>query len=110
GASRGPDELTFPFTLRTLVAAWKLLFHDQGALENDPSKTALWNRGAYLVEGLGHCGACHTPRNALGAERRDQPYAGGDADGWIAPALDRAQPAAVPWTADRLYAYLRHRS
>src|SRR5262249_36261366 len=49
-------------------------------------------------------------RNALGAERRDQPYEGGDADGWIAPALDRAQPAAVPWTADRLYAYLRHGS
>jgi len=53
-------------------------------------------------------GACHTPRNALGAERREQAYAGGEADGWIAPALNAASPAAVPWDTERLYTYLRH--
>ena len=65
-------------TSAPLVAGWKLLFLDQGVLEPDPSQSADWNRGAYLVEGLGHCGACHTPRNALGAEKRDQAYAGGE--------------------------------
>ena len=52
------------------LAGWKLLFLDEGVFEPDPAKDETWNRGAYLAEGLAHCGACHTPRNALGA--RDQ--------------------------------------
>jgi mono/diheme cytochrome c family protein len=103
-----PNELAFPFNLRVLAAAWKLLFLSHNPVAVDTSKTAEWNRGAYLVEGLGHCGACHTPRNILGAEKRGQAYAGGESEGWIAPALNAASPAAVPWTADRLYTYLRH--
>jgi len=100
--------LVFPFNIRLLVAGWKLLFLDRGPLAPDSSKDAQWNEGAYLVEGLGHCGACHTPRNALGAERRDQSYAGGESEGWTAPALNAASPAAVPWNKDSLYAYLRY--
>jgi mono/diheme cytochrome c family protein len=102
-----PNELMFPFNIRSLIAGWKLLFLDRTPVQTDPSKSAEWNRGFYLVEGLGHCGACHTPRNALGAEKQGQAYAGGEADGWIAPALNMNSTAAVPWTAEQLHAYLR---
>jgi mono/diheme cytochrome c family protein len=106
--ARAPsNDLPFPLNVRLLIAGWKLLFLDREAFQPDPSRSAEWNRGADLVEGLAHCGACHTPRNLLGAEKRDQPYAGGTSDGWIAPALNASSPAAVPWTEDRLDAYLR---
>src|SRR5579875_1119449 len=62
-----PPQLTFPLNWRIFAAAWQLLFLNTGAYQNDPKQSAEWNRGAYLVEGLGHCGACHTPRNRLGA-------------------------------------------
>jgi mono/diheme cytochrome c family protein len=101
------NDLEFPFNIRTFVAGWKLLFLDRGVFQADPSKSPEWNHGAYLVEGLAHCGACHTPRNVLGAERQDAAYGGGESEGWIAPALNAASPAAVPWTAERLYTYLR---
>ena len=73
----------------------------------DPSQSAEWNRGAYLVEGLAHCGACHTPRNALGAERNSAQFAGGDVDNWHAYALNDRSHAPVPWDTDALFAYLR---
>ena len=101
------NSLRFPFNVRMLVAGWKLAFFDRGEFRSDGSKSIEWNRGAYLVEGLAHCGACHTPRNAFGAEDRSNAYSGGQAGGWNAPALNAASPAAVPWTADRLYDYLR---
>ena len=62
-------------------------------------QTAQWRRGRYLVEGLGHCGACHTPRNAFGAKRRRKAFAGGFAEGWLAPALNAASPDPVPWNS-----------
>jgi len=102
-----PNELPFPFTIRALIAVWNLLFLEKGAVEEDPSRSALWNRGAYLVEGLGHCGGCHTPFNLLGAEKRSEKFAGGQSEGWDAPALNARSTAPVPWTRDRLYAYLR---
>ena len=67
----------------------------------------MWNRGAYLVEGLGHCSACHSPRNALGAEKQAAYLAGGFAEGWEAPALTSLSHAPIPWSEDELYAYLR---
>jgi mono/diheme cytochrome c family protein len=104
-----PDnELPFPFNLRALAAFWKLLFLERDAAPADAQQSPEWNRGAYLVEGLGHCGACHTPRNALGAEKRERAYAGGETEGWVAPALNAESPAAVPWDAERLFRYLRH--
>jgi mono/diheme cytochrome c family protein len=101
-----PNELPFPYNIRALVAGWKLLFLDRGVMQADATKDGEWNRGAYLVEGLAHCGACHTPRNALGAEKRDQAYGGGETDGWSAPALNASSPAGAPWTKERLFAYL----
>jgi nicotinate dehydrogenase subunit B len=93
--------------LRPLVAGWNALFHDSASFKPDPKQTAQWNRGFYLVEGLGHCSACHSPRNALGAERKDAYLAGGVADGWDAPALTSLSSAPLPWTEDELFAYLR---
>jgi mono/diheme cytochrome c family protein len=107
-ATAPANDLAFPLNIRLMVAGWKLLFLDRSVSQQNPAESAELNRGAYLVEGLGHCGACHTPRNVLGAEKTGQAYAGGESDGWIAPALDAASPAAVPWNADRLYSYLRN--
>ncbi len=69
--------MSFPFDWRPLMAGWNALFHTSGAFEADRKKSETWNRGAYLVEGLGHCGACHSPRNALGAEKAGSHLAGG---------------------------------
>ena len=101
------NQLSFPFDQRTVIAGWKLLFLRAGAYKPDTKKSAEWNCGAYLVEGLAHCGACHTPRNALGAERTTASFAGGDVDNWQAYPINAQSPAPVPWDADALYAYLR---
>ena len=101
------NSLWFPLKFRRLVAVWNWLFLKKGLQAEDPLQTPEWNRGAYLVNGLGHCGACHTPRNFLGAERGSQPLAGGRAEGWDAYALDRASPAPVAWTVESLTAFLQ---
>jgi mono/diheme cytochrome c family protein len=101
-----PNELPFPLNLRFLQAGWKLLFVNFGPQQDDPAHSKVWNRGAYLAEGLSHCGACHTPRNALGAEQSSHRYAGAEIDRWIAPALTAANPSAVPWTAPEFKSYL----
>jgi mono/diheme cytochrome c family protein len=107
-ASPPKNELSFPFNYRPLIAGWKLLYLRSADVRTDATKSAEWNRGAYLVEGLAHCGACHTPRNALGAERVNAQFAGGEVDNWHAYALNDASHAPVRWDADALYAYLRH--
>ena len=99
--------IPFPMNIRFLQSGWKLLFVHFGRYEPDPSQSAAWNRGAYLVEGVAHCGACHTPRNALGAEEKSERYAGAVVDGWTAPPLTNANPSAVPWTASEFTTYLK---
>jgi nicotinate dehydrogenase subunit B len=106
-AENRANELAFPFNLRPLLAGWNALFHQDAVFEPDATKSEVWNRGAYLVEGLGHCGACHSPRNALGAEKADAYLAGGFAEGWEAPPLTSLSHAPLPWTQDELFAYLR---
>jgi mono/diheme cytochrome c family protein len=104
-----PDnQLRFPFNQRMLIAGWKLLYLREGPYRDDPAQSAEWNHGAYLAQGLGHCGACHTRRNALGAERHDQQFAGGEVEGWVAYAINAQSPAPVPWTAESLQFYLRN--
>jgi len=66
-----------------------------------------WQLGRYLVDGVAHCAACHTPLNKLGAEKRDAPFAGGTLEGWDAPALTKLSQAPTPWTHTQLVAYLR---
>jgi mono/diheme cytochrome c family protein len=101
------NTVPFPLNIRLLQAGWKLLFVTDGRYQPDTRKSAEWNRGAYLAEGLSHCGACHTPRNLLGAEKSSQAYAGAEIDGWIAPPLTDANPAPAPWSQADLFSYLR---
>ena len=101
-------ELGFPFNLRPLLAGWNLLFHDPKPFTPDPSQDVEWNRGAYLVEGVGHCAACHSPRNRLGAEKGGLDYlAGGQAEGWNAPALNQLATGERAWSGEELFQYLR---
>lgn len=103
-----PSRLTFPFNLRPLMAGWNLLFNRGREAKPEPARSAAWNRGRYLVDGLGHCSACHSPRNALGAEKNGKAYlAGGDAEGWEAPALTSASLSPLPWSESDFYDYLR---
>ncbi len=101
------NDLAFPLDQRFVIAGWKLLFLRHGTYQPDAAQNAEWNRGAYLVEGLAHCGACHTPRNALGAERASASFSGGDVENWHAYAINARSPAPVPWNAEALYRYLR---
>jgi nicotinate dehydrogenase subunit B len=101
------SKLAFPFNLRPLMAGWNALFHDSATFTPVTTQSAAWNRGAYLVEGLGHCGACHSPRNALGAEKANAYLAGGFAEGWEAPPLTSLSQAPIPWSEDELFTYLR---
>jgi len=79
-------DVPFPFNVRRLVGGWKFLFLDGKPFEPDSSRSAQWNRGAYLVNGPGHCAECHSPRNALGGIIAVQRFAGGpnpEGEGWV---------------------------
>lgn len=90
------NELSFPFNIRPLMAFWKAIYFEQGVFEPNEEQSDEWNRGAYLVEGLTHCSVCHTPRNGLGAERKELYMSGGE-------YLDRVRTGAHrPWTASNL--------
>jgi mono/diheme cytochrome c family protein len=96
-----PAALPFPLNIRTVVAGWNLFFLHPGPWQPNPALTAEQNRGAYLVEAVGHCGACHTPHNLLGAEEAGRRFGGGVAEAWYAPAL------GAGWSEDQLFRYLR---
>jgi len=103
-------QLRFPFNSRSLMAGWNALYLAPGPLKTtETARSDLWQRGEYLVNGVGHCGACHTERNALGAERGGMAFLGGAiVKGWEAPSLTARHPGPVPWTEDAFYGYLRH--
>ncbi|MDH1265720.1 molybdopterin cofactor-binding domain-containing protein [Pseudomonas sp. GD03944] len=101
------NRMSFPFNIRPLMAGWNALFLGRGEYQADTTRSEQWNRGAYLVNGLGHCAACHSPRNLLGAEKGGQSFlAGGMVDGWEAPALNGLRSNAIPWTEAELSDYL----
>ncbi len=102
------NALPFPLNVRATIASWNLLFLRPRAWQPDPRQSAEWNRGAYLADAVGHCGACHTSHNGLGAEHDSRGLDGGEAEGWDAPALQAASPAGTPWTVEALEGYLRH--
>ncbi|MBB1623837.1 c-type cytochrome [Achromobacter sp. UMC71] len=108
-ASKPPEtKLAFPYNLRPMIAGWNLLFHNAAPYSPDPAYSVEWNRGAYLVQGAGHCAACHSPRNSLGAEKAGLNYlSGGEAEGWTAPPLNRLADGTLPWTREGLFQYLR---
>ena len=91
-------DVPFPFNIRRNVGGWKFLFLDDKTFAPDPSKSAEWNRGAYLVNGPGHCAECHSPRNFLGGIIRSQRFGGGpnpEGEGWI-PNI--TQKGLSPWS------------
>jgi mono/diheme cytochrome c family protein len=103
-----PPELRWPLNYRVVMRGWNWLFFKPGILEPDQQKSAEWNRGRYLVEGLGHCGACHTPKNIFGADKRGQAYGGGLVQGWFAPRLDGAERSGLKsWSVEDIAEYLR---
>ena len=101
------NTLPFPLNVRALQEGWKLLYFRAGRFVPDNAKSPELNRGAYLAEGLGHCGGCHTPRNGLGAEEARKTYGGALVEGQMAPPLTDANYAPVPWSEAELFAYLR---
>jgi mono/diheme cytochrome c family protein len=109
------NKLSFPFNQRWALAIWKALYFEEGRFAADTSKSADWNRGAYLVEGLGHCSSCHSPRNFMGAESSDMAMTGGEYSDkvpggevrpWSAPNLTAAKNGLDSWTVEDLTAYL----
>jgi len=100
--------LPFPLSWRGSVAAWNRLFFEPGSYQPDSHKSAQWNRGAYLVLGPGHCGACHSPKNVLGAVKQDQRFQGGKGEGWFATDLTNDPREGVgAWSADDIVQYLK---
>ncbi|MBV8166878.1 MAG: cytochrome c [Alphaproteobacteria bacterium] len=102
------NQLPFPFNIRAGMVAWNQLFFTPGEFKPTPDKSAVWNRGAYLVTGLGHCGACHTPKNALGGDETSHSLQGAPLQDWVAPDLTGdARTGLQSWSADDLVDYLR---
>lgn len=89
--------LRWPYNTQAALAVWRILYFKPETFVEDPSRTPEWNRGAYLVQGLGHCGACHTARNALGGTRDVMDLSGGliPMQNWYAPSLASATEAGV---------------
>ena len=99
--------LPFPFNLRFSMAAWNWLFLDRQPFQPDANQSAVWNRGAYLVQGLTHCSTCHTPRNLLMAEQQDKNLQGASLGTWFAPNITAQALQDKPqWTRNMLAEYL----
>jgi mono/diheme cytochrome c family protein len=122
------NKMPFPFSVRGLLAGWNMMFLDEGRFTPDASHSAEWNRGAYLTQGLGHCGACHSPRNFLGGERSADALTGGDyldeitdevvensitpldesiVRPWSAPNLTQAASGLGAWSLEAIAVYLK---
>jgi len=102
------NQLPFPFNIRLTMAGWDLLFFHAGRFQPVAGKSDEWNRGAYLVEGPGHCGLCHTPKNFLGADETDNVLQGSVLQGWFAPDLTGDPRRGLgSWSADDIVAYLK---
>ena len=98
----------FSFNIRFPLAIWSMAFRGDDSLENDDNKSALWNRGKYLVLGLGHCAECHTPRNAAQAMIWDRAFTGNLIDGWQAPDISANMLYRQGWAAEELGGFLKH--
>ncbi|MFP4126795.1 MAG: c-type cytochrome [Alphaproteobacteria bacterium] len=103
------NRLSFPYNIRAGLTAWQAVFHDPDArFEPDPDKSEEWNRGAYLVEAVTHCGACHTPRNVAFARDEDRTLEGAEIRGWYAPNITAGDTSLIEdWSVDELTSYLQ---
>jgi mono/diheme cytochrome c family protein len=101
------DRLSFPFNLRYLMTVWSLLFNADRRYEPNLERSAQWNRGAYLIEALAHCGECHTPRNLFEALNNRQKFAGAIVDGWRAYNITSHRDSGLgAWSDGDLAGYL----
>ncbi len=108
GNVRRAARLWWPLKYRFLMTGWNLLYFDETTFRPDPAKDEVWNRGAYLVEALGHCGACHTPKTMLGGDRSDRALEGGLLDNWFAPNItDEPRVGLGGWSAEDIVEYLK---
>jgi mono/diheme cytochrome c family protein len=102
------NTLPFPFNIRTLMRVWDGLYFKEGEYVADPHKSAEWNRGALLVDGPAHCGACHTPKTFLGGDKTAQYLQGSPLQGWSAPNITNdARTGLGGWSVDDVAAYLK---
>lgn len=102
------NQLPFPFNVRLSLMGWNMLNFTQGEFVPSADKSAQWNRGAYLVEGLGHCGTCHTPKNLIGGDKNDNFLAGANLQGWIAPDITaNAHSGIGQWSNEDIVQYLK---
>ncbi len=102
-------ELPWPLSVREILAGWNEMFFHEGAFAPDPKKSKQWNRGAYLVEGLGHCGTCHTATNTFGAPKSGEKLEGGDfGQHWYAPGLTgNLRDGLGAWSEADIVAFLK---
>ena len=106
--ARPANELKWPFNERSLLRVWNRLYLDKGAFKAQTGKSDEWNRGAYLVRGLAHCGACHTPTNFAGAPKRSRRLEGGRLQDWFAPNLTNEVRFGIgDWEIDDVIEYLK---
>ena len=105
---RKPLEFAFPFNLRPALLTWRTAFFKAGDFKPDPQASAKVNRGAYLVEGLGHCGECHNHANLFGASDWSGKLEGGQIDGWYAPNITSDGKQGVgTWSENDIATYLK---
>lgn len=107
--SRRPaNTLFWPLNNRLSMAGWNTLFFRPNTFQPDHTKSAEWNRGAYLVEGLGHCGACHSPKNIFGAVKQSEGYQGSQVQNWFAPNLTGDKRSGLGnWSVDDIVGFLK---
>lgn len=102
------NRLPFPFNIRLLMKGWNMLFFRPAEFQPTAGRSAEWNRGAFLVNGPGHCGACHTPKNMLGADKSGRAFHGGVLDNWTAPDLTgNPRTGLGAWSVENITEYLR---
>jgi mono/diheme cytochrome c family protein len=102
------DRLPFPLSIRAFMRVWDGMFFTPGDFRNDSTQSAQWNRGAYLVQGPGHCEACHTPKNLLGADEHGKAFEGENTQGWFSPNLTQNEATGLgSWSADDIALYLK---
>jgi mono/diheme cytochrome c family protein len=102
------NQLPFPFDIRWGMRLWDALYFKEEPFKPDPSRPEAWNRGAYLVQGPGHCAACHTPKTWLGGDRKDESLQGYSLQGWFAPNITNDPSRGLGnWSSADLVAYLK---
>ncbi len=102
------NQLPFPFNIRTAMLGWNMLNFTPGDFKPDPGKSEQWNRGAYIVQGAGHCGTCHTPKNLTGADKDGVALQGASLQGWYAPNITSNNHIGIgAWSDDEIVQYLK---